>query len=309
MIYLGVLWEANPYIGIALAAVVFIIELFLFNKILDKIYAIAFGLLFGLLTAGAGIKCLQLVFNVINPELVLPEPLLMMFVLISCYIGIGVALKYFLRFKIVIPFIQFSRERRGSSMTLLDTSILIDGRILDICDTRIIQGKFLVPIFILEELQKLSDSADKIKRNRGRRGLDVLGRMKMNKYYELELLEETREPNEETDQALLRVAETLSVTLMTNDFNLSKLARVKDVHVLNLNDLCLALKPQYIPGEKLNTEIIKKGESHAQRVGYLPDGTMVVVEKGVEHIGKHTDIIVTSIIQTQSGKMLFGKIA
>src|SRR6202035_292958 len=191
------------------------------------------------------------------------------------------------------------------------TSVIIDGRIADICDTGIIDTKMIVPRFVLQELQGIADSSDKMKRNRGRRGLDILKRMQTNPKVELQMhegnLAELREV-QKVDERLVVLAKVLGARVVTNDFNLNKISQLQGVEVINLNELSNALKLVALPGENLTIRIVKQGDQIGQGVGYLDDGTMVVVEQGRAYIGQEVAITVTSVLQTPAGRMIFGRI-
>lgn len=213
-------------------------------------------------------------------------------------------------FRFIIPFIEFSREVKGGRPYLLDTSSIIDGRIADVIETRIIESPLVVPSFVLQELQDIADSNDKLRRNRGRRGLDVLSRLQSNTLVEVRLLEAKPEDGKATtvDQRLVELAKKIGGRVITNDFNLNKVANVQGVDVVNLNDLANSLKPRYLPGERLMIKIIKPGESAGQGVGYLDDGTMVVCEDGGGMIGRESEIVVKSVLQSSAGRMIFGRL-
>jgi uncharacterized protein YacL len=196
---------------------------------------------------------------------------------------------------------------------LLDTSVIIDGRIADICETRIIDSPITIPRFVLQELQSIADSPDKLKRNRGRRGLDVLNRLQGNDKLELRIHQESREDppaaagGEDVDQRLVSLAKELSGRIVTNDYNLNKVAQFRGVEVININDLANALKPVVLPGETMTVKILKPGEEPGQGVGYLEDGTMVVAANSRDKIGADVVIEVTSVLQTSAGRMIFGR--
>jgi uncharacterized protein YacL len=194
---------------------------------------------------------------------------------------------------------------------LLDTSVIIDGRIADICDTRFIDTKLIIPRFVLQELQSVADSSDKLKRNRGRRGLDMLKRMQNNSKVELQIheanLAELRDAHK-VDERLVALAKAIGARVVTNDFNLNKIAQLQGVEVINLNELANALKSVALPGETMGVRLVKPGDQIGQGVGYLEDGTMVVVEQGRSYIGSDVNITVTSVLQTPAGRMIFGRI-
>ncbi len=198
-------------------------------------------------------------------------------------------------------------KRRGANLKILDTSAIIDGRIVDICDTKFLSGSFIVPRFILDELHHLADSQDNFKRARGRRGLDILAKLQENQDMPIKIVEKTVPEVSDTDGKLVRLAKEMGARLVTTDFNLNKLASLDGVVCLNINDLGAALKPIVLPGESMSLFVMKDGKEREQGVGYLDDGTMVVVEDGKKHIGKRIEISVTSILQTSAGRMIFGK--
>ncbi len=201
-----------------------------------------------------------------------------------------------------------SRERTPRRMLkLLDTSSIIDGRIADMAETGFLDGPLAVPEFVLVELQQVADSADGGKRQRGRRGLDVIQRMQENPAIGIQILSEDVPGQRAVDLKLIELGKKLGAKILTTDFNLNKLAQVHGVKVLNINDLANALKPVVLPGEKMSLYILKEGKEFNQGVGYLDDGTMVVVDHARKFIGKSVEIAVTSVLQTPSGKMIFGK--
>lgn len=214
-------------------------------------------------------------------------------------------------FRFIIPYVEFTRQAKGTRPLLLDSSAIIDGRVADVTETRIIESELIVPRFILAEVQAIADSDDKLKRNRGRRGLDVLNRLQNNDAVDIRVLDThvpVVERIDEVDEKLVALARHLGGRVMTNDYNLNKIAQLRGVEVININDLANALKPTVLPGERLTVKVIKPGEESGQGVGYLPDGTMVVIEGGRDHIGREVDISVTSALQTSAGRMVFGRV-
>ncbi|HLH34719.1 MAG TPA: PIN domain-containing protein [Alloacidobacterium sp.] len=202
----------------------------------------------------------------------------------------------------------FSSERQMKrNVKLLDTSAIIDGRIADMADTGFLDGALVIPAFVLRELQMVADSSDGSKRQRGRRGLDVLQHMQSNTLLNVQIVEDDFPHIREVDLKLIELAKELDARIITNDFNLNKVAHLHHVSVLNINDLANALKPVVLPGEKMNIAILKEGKEYNQGVGYLDDGTMVVVDHARRMIGRSVEISVTSVLQTASGKMIFGK--
>jgi uncharacterized protein YacL len=203
----------------------------------------------------------------------------------------------------------FGSERAAKrSVKLLDTSAIIDGRIGDMAETGFLEGVLIVPEFVLRELQMVADSADASKRQRGRRGLDVLQRMQANSLLTIQIVENDYAHIREVDLKLIELAKELDARIVTNDFNLNKVAHLHRITVLNINDLANALKPVVLPGEKMSILVLKEGKEYNQGVGYLDDGTMVVVDHARRMIGRSVEITVTSVLQTASGKMIFGKV-
>jgi uncharacterized protein YacL len=202
----------------------------------------------------------------------------------------------------------FGAEKQGrKSFKILDTSVIIDGRIADIAETGFMDGILVIPQFVLRELQLVADSADSLKRNRGRRGLDILQRVQKIANINVQIVEDDFPTVREVDLKLIELAKAYEAKIITNDFNLNKVAQLQGVEVLNINELANALKPIVLPGETMRVFILKEGKEYNQGVAYLDDGTMVVVDNARKLIGKNVDIAVTSVLQTTAGKMIFGK--
>jgi uncharacterized protein YacL len=230
--------------------------------------------------------------------------------IVSCFLTISFILQTKDDVRFVIPYVEFAKQTRGARPLILDTSVIIDGRIADICDTRIIDSALFIPRFVLQELQAIADSPDKLKRNRGRRGLDMLNKLQTNDKVEIRI-SDTRLPSideaADVDQKLVALAKKLDGRVVTNDYNLNKIAQLRGVDVININDLANALKPVVMPGETLTVKIIKPGEEPGQGVGYLEDGTMVVAENSRDKINEDVALTVTSVLQTSAGRMIFGR--
>ena len=283
------------------------------NKQMTTISAVGFGLLLGLLLG-------SLLWLVLVPFMEMwfiapmPQFVRLLITLVCCYISISFLLQTKDEFRFLIPYVEFSKQLKGGKPLILDTSVIIDGRIADICDTRIIDAKLVVPRFVLHELQGIADSSDKLKRNRGRRGLDVLKRLQTNSKIELQMhdgmVPELRDvdPKMRVDERLVIFTKSLGGRVVTNDFNLNKIAQLQGVDVINLNEVANALKTVALPGEFMLVRIVKAGDQLGQGIGYLDDGTMVVVEQGRNYIGTEINITVTSVLQTPAGRMIFGKI-
>ena len=303
-------------ITVGIAAVIITVDAVTTDKKLSAVSGVFLGLIAGLLAAYAMSFVVDLIAVLTAPEndpartafLNLLRGVKVIIGLITCYIGISLVLQTKDDFRFVIPYVEFAKEMRGSRPILLDTSIIVDGRILDIIHTQVIQGTLLVPRFVLNELQTIADSSDKLKRARGRRGLDMLQKIQDNEIVEV-VIDDTEVEGTGVDQKLISLALLNRGRVMTNDYNLNKVATLRGVDVINLNDLAKALRPVVLPGEHLNVKLVKEGEGPTQGVGYLDDGTMVVVEYGKSHMGQDVDLIVTSTLQTSAGRMIFGKFA
>jgi len=207
---------------------------------------------------------------------------------------------------------QETTQQTGSSKyarpKILDTSVIIDGRIADICKTGVVEGELVVPGFVLKELQHIADSSDALKRNRGRRGLDILNTMQKDLRQPITVEEKDYDDIAEVDSKLIRLAYDVNGVVVTNDYNLNKVAGVKKVPVLNINELANALRPVVLPGEEMHVTVMNEGKEAGQGVGYLDDGTMIVVEAGRKHVGQDVEVIVTSVLQTSAGRMIFAKL-
>jgi uncharacterized protein YacL len=287
-------------------------DLLVRNKQITTISAVYFGLLLGLLLGTLFSMALEpIVTDWAGRHPEVSQGVRLLLTVICCYISISTLLQTKDEFRFIIPYVEFSKQVKGARPLVLDTSVIIDGRIADICDTGILDTKLVVPRFVLQELQGIADSSDKIKRNRGRRGLDVLKRMQGNPRVELQMHEanvpELRDVHK-VDERLVVLAKVLGARVVTNDFNLNKIAQLQGVDVINLNELSNALKLVALPGEHLTVRIVKQGDQIGQGVGYLDDGTMVVVEQGRSYIGQDVSIVVTSVLQTPAGRMIFGRI-
>ncbi|MCI0701295.1 MAG: PIN domain-containing protein [Planctomycetia bacterium] len=283
------------------------------QKQITTLSAVYFGLLLGLLLGWlfsmAVVPILENTFPG-KPQMVLLGRVLL--TVLCCYVTISTFLQTKDEFRFIIPYVEFSKQVKGGRPLVLDTSVIIDGRIADVCDTRLIDTKLIVPRFVLQELQAIADSSDKLKRNRGRRGLDVLKRLQTNPKLELQM-HDANVPELRTgerirvDERLVILAKALNARVVTNDFNLNKIAQLQGVDVINLNELANALKTVALPGEYMIVRVVKAGDQIGQGVGYLDDGTMVVIEQGRALIGQEVSIVVTSVLQTPAGRMIFGR--
>ncbi|NLI54700.1 MAG: PIN domain nuclease [Clostridiales bacterium] len=270
--------------------------------ILFGVIGIMIGLLFAFL--------LSLIVQTINVP-VLPEIITLLLYVICGYYGgyVGVTRRSELMDGAARRGHQAKRLAASDARPkVLDTSVIIDGRIYDICKTGFLEGKIVVPAFVLRELRHIADSSDAMKRSRGRRGLDILQSMQQELELRVEVEEKDYDDVNEVDLKLLRLAADIGGILVTNDYNLNKVAAVQNMPVLNINDLANAVRSVLLPGEELPLAIVKEGKEAGQGVGYLPDGTMVIVESGRKHIGETMDIVVTSALQTSAGRLVFAKL-
>jgi len=274
---------------------------------------IASGLYFGLLVGMALTYVMQLAMEPLITRLSVEgtQALTLIMGMVLCYASMTILLQTMDDFRFIIPYVEFSKETKGLKPLILDTSVVIDGRIADLVQTNVLDNQLIMPRFVLAELQAVADSSDKLRRARGRRGLDILNRLRSAegidlKIHDRELPEMADQP---VDMKLVLLAKHLDGKVVTGDYNLNKVARIHNVPVINLNDIANALKPVYLPGEQFMVRIVKPGEELGQGVGYLEDGTMIVVEGGRDHIGKEIKISVTSVLQTSAGRMIFGRFA
>lgn len=291
---------------VLLAAGVIVADVFTRRKQLDTISAVYFGMVIGLFLTYVLKIALSPVLSPRQPVSTW-APLILGMVL--CYACISILMQTKNDFRLIIPYVEFAREIKGLKPYVLDTSVVIDGRIADVVETRIIDNQLIMPQFVIAELQAIADSSDKLRRARGRRGLDILNRLRSDAKVDLQVFDRDlpQFAGQPVDQKLVLLAKHLEGKVVTNDYNLNKVAKLHDVGVINLNDLSNALKPIFLPGENLEVRIIKPGEEHGQGVGYLDDGTMVVIEGGREHVGENIAAVVTSVLQTSAGRMVFGR--
>lgn len=309
--------EAHPVtafiVVLIITQVAVIIDLLIQKKRIEIITSIYVGLAIGALLAYLLIRALDPVLE----QMVLTHMLsdyyvriikLILFLSIP-YICTSFLLQTKDDFRFVIPYVEFSRELKGNRPLVIDSSALIDGRIADLVETRVIDSPLIVPQFVLREVQDIADSSDKLRRTRGRRGLEVLEKLQSSPHANIRVHDTATTDGQGTsvDQRLVDLAKEIGGRVMTNDFNLNKVASVQGIEVVNLNDVANALKPRYLPGERLRLRMLKEGEAAGQGVGYLDDGTMVVCEQASHLIGQDVDIIVTSMLQSSAGRMIFGR--
>ncbi len=320
----GVVPSGRPWIAwvvflgvLSIALGVIALDMAFPRKHLDTISAVYFGLIVGLFLS----YVVGLALTPLFPTPVFPNPEVGNYAVqiragsqlvigaVLCYLCISLLMQTKNDFRFIIPYVEFSKEVKGRRPYILDTSVVIDGRIADIVETDLLDSQLIMPRFAISELQGIADSSDRLRRSRGRRGLDILNRLRNNPEVDLAIFDRDLPEfaGQPVDLKLVLLAKHLEGKLVTNDYNLNKVARLQGVGVINLNDLANALKPVFLPGEHVEVRLVKAGEEAGQGVGYLEDGTMVVVESGREHVGEQVLIAVTSVLQTSAGRMVFGR--
>lgn len=330
MKFMGPSWVLSPYLGLLLGAIILFFISYLFvDYIVDFLRWIEEGLIkipvgdlfFGSLGLIIGLVVAYLInINLTDIKIEVVSQVIPLFLtIILGYLGFQVGFRRREEFINLFYINRRERERKRPGIEsekddlanlrakILDTSVIIDGRIADILQTRFLEGPIVIPQFILGELQQIADSSDALKRNRGRRGLDILNRIQKDLPVEVKIYEGDFEEVSEVDHKLIKLAKTINGVVVTNDFNLNKVCDVQGVSVLNINDLANAVKPVVLPGEELIVDVIKDGKEQNQGVAYLDDGTMIVVENGRDFIGKQIEVIITSVLQTSAGRMIFAK--
>jgi len=287
------------------ATLVIIGDIYAPKKRIDTISAVYFGLLIGVLLT----YILSIAAAPMLERLGDPGSLLLVTAIIACYVCISVLIQTKDDFRFLIPYVEFVRDAKGFKPLILDTSVIIDGRIEDLLATQLFDNQLILPRFALAELQAIADSSDKLRRQRGRRGLDILNRLRADSKVDLQIFDRDLPElaGHPVDMKLVLLAKHLEGKVVTGDFNLNQVAQIHNVPVINLNEISNALKPKLLPGETFLTKIIKPGEGADQGVGYLDDGTMVVVEGARQHIGRELTVMVTSMLQTNAGRMIFAK--
>ncbi len=291
-------------IGGLVTLVLIILEAGLRKVSVSGLSSAVFGLILGLIMAKLAGDAFSLVYN--DPATL--SKIRVTLTLSFCYLGMVVALRGKDEFNLIIPYVRLRRQDQSGDVVILDTSVIIDGRIVDICKTRFLGGKVIIPKFVLRELQQIADSTDPIKRQRGRRGLEILNTIQKEAGIDITIHEQDFSETSEVDAKLVMLAKLLDAKILTVDFNLNRVASIQGIKVLNINELANALKPVVFPGEEMHIKLIKDGKEHNQAVGYLDDGTMVVVEDARRLIGQDVKVVVTSVLQTQAGRMIFTKI-
>ncbi|MHC4946663.1 MAG: TRAM domain-containing protein [Planctomycetota bacterium] len=292
---------------------VLVIDASMPNKRLATVFGVYLGILAGLVGALAIGAVLELIAKSWDLEDKAPWNVYLGLVKLAiaitlCYLAVSIVLTTKDDFRLVIPYVEFAKQLRGTRPLLVDSSVLIDGRIDTLGSTGFLDAPLVVPRFVIDELQTLADSGDRLKRTRGRRGLGVVTTLQANPRVDVSV-DDLDVPGHSVDHKLLHLGGEQQLRILTTDTNLQRVARIHGVDVLNLNDLATAVKSQAIPGQTLHVEVVKRGESPGQGVGYMPDGTMCVIEDAAERIGDDVAFEVTNALQTSAGRMIFGRLA
>lgn len=287
------------------AVLVVIGDIYAPKKKIDTISSLYFGILIGvLLTYVLSIALAPLLAQSFNPGIIQ-----LLIGLVLCYVCTSVLLQTKDDFRFLIPYVEFVREVKGFKPLILDTSVVIDGRIADLVATEVFDNQLIMPRFALTELQAIADSSDKMKRTRGRRGLDILNQMRSDEKIDLTIFDRDLPElaGQTVDLKLVLLAKHLEGKVVTGDYNLNKVAKLHSVPVINLNEISNSLRPSFLPDETFEIKVVKAGEGAEQGIGYLNDGTMVVIEGARDHIGDQLVVKVTSTLQTNAGRMIFTK--
>lgn len=301
----NITWRVGGAItGLISSGFIVVIEVAMRRFSVRNLSAAVFGLIFGFFMAWI----LTSVLKLIPMSIELFSSLQIILILIFCYLGMVIAMRGKDEFNLIIPYVKFVRQDEREDVVLLDTSVIIDGRIADILQIKFVEGRVVIPRFILRELQQIADSQDSLKRNRGRRGLDILNKIQKDSALNVKIQEDDFPEIKDVDAKLVKLAQLLGAKVVTNDFNLNKIAELQGVTVLNINELANALRPVVLPGETMEVRVSKEGKEYNQGVGYLDDGTMVVVDNTRHLIGQVIKVTITSVLQTSAGRMIFAKL-
>ncbi|MEA3226182.1 MAG: TRAM domain-containing protein [Planctomycetota bacterium] len=304
--------RAIIYTSVGMGLFILLLDVLTPKRKFSALAGVFFGLLVGLLLLWVLAPVVDMMISTFSVNVTQAGIMAIKWILgiCICYLTISIVMRTKDDVRFVIPYVEFAKQTKGARPLVLDTSAIIDGRIVDLCQSKLFDAPLIVPRFVLNELQLVADSADKLKRNRGRRGLDILNKMQTDPVIDVEIddtMIDEVEAVRGVDQKLLIFSKACNGRLATTDYNLSKVALVREVDVVNINDLANSLKVVALPGETMEVKIIKPGEEAEQGIGYLDDGTMIVVEGARNKIGRTLLISITSSLQTSAGKMIFGK--
>lgn len=305
-------WWVPVLTALVLAGVFLAIDLFTPRKKISMISGVVFGLMAGLMAAWVFSTVIDLVvqswdLNTTTSAGAIVSAIKVLLGVSLSFLGITMVIQTQDEFRLVIPYVEFAKQMRGPLPLVLDTSALIDARIADIAASGLVQQTIVIPEFVIEELQLLADSRDRMKRNKGHRGLEIVSKLQRMNAVDV-MIDGSPVQKKAVDLALIELCTRMPGMLVTLDIALSRIATIQKIPTLNINDLANALKPVVIPGKMIHVELIKPGEQHGQAVGYLPDGTMVVAEDGYPYIGQARDLVITSSMQTAAGRLLFARV-
>ncbi len=306
---LGPPWTPLTGLGVGVAAslVAVVLEWFLSGRTLAVISSILFGAILGIFFTVFTEQILVLVIGPVEDQLIHVNIRVALLALFT-YLAISILYQTRDKFRVVIPYVEFRREEKGIRPVVLDTSALVDGRAADFLQTGIVDGPVIVPEMVLKELHNVADSDDKSRRERGRLGMQVLDVLRHDPSLDFHIEAMESDVTKPVDQRLVEVAKSLGARLMTNDYNLNRIASIGGVDVINLNELATALKPTALPEENLVIRLVRRGEQRKQAVGFLEDGTMVVVEDGIKMLGKKVSVKVTNSITRDTGRIVFAEL-
>lgn len=300
--------NSQPWLGIALGCVcgflLILVEASLRTVSVRGLSSMVFGLLLGVFMANLVCDILAL----LPLGDFLQSILRVVFTLVFSYLGAVMAFRGKDEFNIIIPYVRFKRQDTSEGEILLDTSAIIDGRIADVYKTNFVSGRVVVPKFVLQELQKIADSEDPMKRQRGRRGLEILRSMQKDPAIDLKVQDDEMPGEQNVDTKLVKLAKIMEAKVCTSDFNLNRIASIQGVKILNINELSNSVKSVVFPGEELDIRLVKEGKEQNQAVAYMDDGTMIVVSEAKQLIGQKIKVYVTSVLQTQAGRMIFARL-
>lgn len=305
------LLQVEPLPAVLVAAGLFVVvcaaEVLFFRRAVADLSAVIFGVLAGFLLSSLFYYVGTLMMEPVDVDRFGPTLRISLLALFS-YLMVMVIYKTRDRFHFVIPYVEFRRMRRGPKAVLLDSSAILDGRLAELLEIWPLDAPLIVPTFVLDEMRRLADSSDRARRQRARRGLDSLEQLRTNPKITLSVNDADVPGAEDADTKLVRLASTLDARILTCDFNLQKVARLHDVEIISIHALAQALRPPALPGDLLSLELTHEGQSAEQAVGYLEDGTMVVAENGRPHLGHTSSVVVTKVLQTAGGRMIFGRV-
>lgn len=290
--------------GLGFGFILIFFESNMYRVSLRGLSSMVFGLILGMILA----KLIADILNLLPISDYYMSLMRVILTILFCYLGITMAIRGKDDFNLIIPYVRFRKENFYDNVVILDTSAIVDGRIVDIVKTDFFQARLVVPRFVLKELQQLADSKDGLKRDRARRGMEILKNMQKDPGIDIKVHEDDLPEIHDVDEKLLHLAKRIESRICTTDFNLNRNASIQGIKILNINELVHAVKPVLFPGDKLCIKLVKEGTEQNQAVGYLEDGTMVVVSDARSKIGEQASVEVTSALQTQAGRMIFARL-